>query len=366
MSLRRSVIVVGSALAIAAVIGCGAVRADSKVVSPCGTATLPSWSPDGTQIGWYGKRWPLPNLHHSSGSIKLLRAICVSDADGKNVHALPHTVCSERCSKDLSEPPDQLYWVATGMLYGSDAGIGAIPTGQQPTLVGRTPPAQFSSDTKGDRVAAGVASGCTNTGCAGPVRVLDVPSGTVVGKVGGSKLINTEPSLSPDGTQVAFARFPANDSGRNLGIWTASADGSHLRRLAPSGGDPLWSPGGNRIAYINPTNADPVELRLVPAGGGTSTTLLHNGVGAVFGWSPDGKQLAFSDSKGNLAVVDVATKKVLKLLKLGLPYGASSVAWSPDSQQLLVVWKAPAHSGCPSGLWRVPISGAKPHLVHGC
>ena len=94
MSLRRSVIVVGSALAIAAVIGCGAVRADSKVVSPCGTATLPSWSPDGTQIGWYGKRWPLPNLHHSSGSIKLLRAICVSDADGKNVHALPHTVCS--------------------------------------------------------------------------------------------------------------------------------------------------------------------------------------------------------------------------------------------------------------------------------
>ncbi len=366
MSLRRWLLVVGSAVAIAAAVGCGAVKADSKAVSPCGTASLPAWSPDGTQIAWYGKRWPLPNLHHASGSIKLLRAMCVSDADGKNVHPLPHTVCSERCSRELSEPPDQLYWVAAGLLYGSDAGIGTIPTGQAPKLVARTPPAPFSSDTKGDRVAAGVASGCTNTGCAGPVRILGVPSGAVVGKVGGSKLINTEPSLSPDGTQVVFSRYPANDSGRNLGIWTASADGSHLQRLAPSGGYPLWSPAGNRIAYINPTNANPVALRLVPAGGGASTPLLRKGVRAVFSWSPDGRHIAFADSKENLAVVDVATKTVRKLLKLGHPYGASSVAWSPDSQRLLVVWKAPAHSGCPSGLWSVPISGAKPLLVHGC
>jgi hypothetical protein len=42
------------------------------------------------------------------------------------------------------------------------------------------------------------------------------------------------------------------------------------------------------------------------------------------------------------------------------------VAWSPDSRQLLVVWRPPAHSSCPSGLWRVPIGGAKPRLVHGC
>jgi Tol biopolymer transport system component len=100
--------------------------------------------------------------------------------------------------------------------------------------------------------------------------------------------------------------------------------------------------------------------------GGASTLLLRNAPGTVFGWSPNGRWIAFPDSKGRLAVVDVATRKVRRLLKLQLPYSASSAVWSPNSQQLLVVWRPPAHSSCPSGLWRVPVSGSKPHLVHGC
>ena len=336
----------------------------SLAVSPCGTADLPAWSPDGTQIAWYGHRWPRPNLHHSSGSIKLLRAICVSDADGKHIRWLPHTVCSERCSPELSDPPGQLYWVVSGMLYGGDAGVFTIPTGQKPKLVGRTPPERFSADPAGDRVAAGAVPACTNRGCAGPVQVLGVPSGAVVGKVGGTKLDNVEPSLSPDGTQVVFARFPADDSGRNFGIWTASADGSHLHRLVRHGSAPLWSPAGNRIAYLAGTIRP--SLRLVAPQGGASTTLLRRGIGEVFAWSPDGRHIAFVTSKGKLAVVDVTTRKVRRLLQLRLPYSPSSVAWSPDSQEMLVVWKRPAHTKCPSGLWRVPINGAKPHLVHGC
>jgi WD40 repeat protein len=100
--------------------------------------------------------------------------------------------------------------------------------------------------------------------------------------------------------------------------------------------------------------------------GGASTTLPRDGPGTVFGWSPDGRWIAFPDSKGRLAVVDVATRKVRRLLKLRLPYDASSVAWSPDSRELLAVWRPPAHTSCPSGLWRVPLDGAKPRLVHGC
>jgi WD40 repeat protein len=361
--IGRWVVVVGSALAVA--VGCGAGKADSKsAVSPCGTATLPAWSPDGTQIAWYGKRWPVPNLHHASGSIKILRAICVSNSSGQNIRPLPHTTCSERCSKELSEPSGQLDWVASGMLYGSDAGVFTIPTGQKPALVARTPPNPFATDSAGDRVAAGAVPSCTNSGCAGPVKILSVSSGAVVGKVGGTKLINTEPSLSPDGTQVVFARFAANDSGKTFGIWTASADGSHLQRLVQNGGEPFWSPAGNRIAYVIGT-IRPV-LRVVAPSGGASTTLVPKGLATVFSWSPNGRYIAFSDSKGKLAVVNIATKKVRRLLQLHPPYGPSSIAWSPNSQQMLVVWKPPAHSKCPSGLWRIPISGAKPHLVHGC
>jgi Tol biopolymer transport system component len=99
--------------------------------------------------------------------------------------------------------------------------------------------------------------------------------------------------------------------------------------------------------------------------GGASTLLLRNASSTVFGWSPDGRWLAYPDGKSRLAIIDVATKKVRTLLKLRGPFGPSSVAWSPDSQQLLVVSK-PAHSSCPSALWRVPLNGGKPALVHTC
>ena len=337
----------------------------SPQISPCGSVSpAATWSPSGRQIAWYGYRWPLPPLHHRPPSITVLRAICVSDADGAHLQPLGSTVCSEHCSSVLSDPPGQLAWAGPSLLlYGNDLGIFAIPVGSKPTLVGKTGPVPFSTDSAGDRVAAGAApASCLS--CAGPVKILSVPSGAVVGMVGGGQLDNTEPSLSPDGTQVVFTRIAADGSGRRLGIWTAAADGGHLQRLERSGSTPFWSPTGNRIAYLAPSGA----LQLVAPQGGASATLVRSGPGtiSVFGWSPDGRRIAFSNASGELAVVDAATRKVRKLLKLRLPYGSSSVAWSPNSQQLLVVWRPPTGSNCPSGLWRVPIDGTRPHLVHGC
>lgn len=368
--LSRRAAVVGSVFAIAVVaVGCGigrgAVKSEARrAISPCGTATAPTWSPDGTQIAWYGYRWPRPPHGHAVGSYNILRAVCVSAADGKHLHRLENTVCSEHCSNAFRDPPDRLDWVApTLLLAGNDFGVFTVPAAQKPKLLGKSGPVPFSVDAGGARVAAAsFAAGCS--GCSGPVRILDVPSGAVVGLAGGTKLNNTEPSLSPDGTQVVFDRYRAN--GLSLGIWTAAVDGSHLQRLERRGVDPLWSPAGNRIAYVAPTGSALSAWRLVAPQGGASTTLLRNGPGTVFGWSPNGRWIAFPDSTRTLAVIDVATKKVRRLLKLQLPYGSSSVAWSPNSRQLLVVWRPPPRSSCPSGLWRVPIDGAKPRLVHGC
>ncbi|HEX3237679.1 MAG TPA: hypothetical protein VHQ99_04645 [Gaiellaceae bacterium] len=357
---------VGSALVIAVAVGCasgGAAAKTQKQVTPCGTATAPTWSPDGTQIAWYGYRWPRPPHHHAAGSSNTLRAICISDANGEHLHRLRNTTCSRHCPGAFGDPPDRLDWVApTLLLSANDLGIYTVSIGQQPKLLGKAGPVPFSVDARGDRVASGV-NDCGD--CAGPVKVLSVSSGAVVGRVGGTKVVNSVPSLSPDGTQVVFARSPAGHTGAWPGIWTAAADGSHLLRLERKGNNPLWSPAGDRIAYLAPAGTRSV-WRLVAPQGGASTTLLRNGPGTVFGWSPNGRLIAFPDSKGRLAVVDVATRKVRRLLKLQLPYSASSVVWSPDSRQLLAVWRPPAHSSCPSGLWRVPIDGAKPRLVHGC
>ena len=358
---------VGTALAIAVASGCGSAHgaAAKQTVSPCGTANAPTWSPDGTQIAWYGYRWPRPH-GHGVGSYNLLRAVCVSDADGKHLHPLARTVCSERCStRAFRDPTGRLDWVSPNLLLaGNDFGVFKISIGQKPKLLGHNGPEPYSSDAAGDRVAtANLAFGCSD--CSGPVTIRSVPSGTVAGTVGGTKLNNDQPSLSPDGTQVVFTRSSGKDAGGKPSIWTAAADGSHLQRLERNGVNPLWSPAGNRIAYIAPGTSRSA-WRLVAPQGGASTMLLRNGPGTVFGWSPNGRWIAFPDSRGRLAVIDVATRKVRTLLKLQLPYDTSSAAWSPNSRQLLVLWRPPAHSSCPSGLWRVPISGAKPHLVHGC
>ncbi|HLY85732.1 MAG TPA: hypothetical protein VKO84_04375 [Gaiellaceae bacterium] len=365
--LGRTVVVVGTALAIAVAFGCGAAGGvgAATIVSPCGTANAPAWSPDGTQIAWFGYRWPRPANGHATGSYNILRAFCASGADGKNLHQLPKTACSERCPNNLGDPPGQLDWVGPSLLvYGSDDGVHAITVGQKPKLLARKGPDPYAIDVRGDRVATSdFAAGCTS--CRGPVRIFSVPAGAVVGVVGGTKVLNNEPSLSPDGTQVVFTRTPATNSGRPS-IWTASADGSHLQRLERRGDNPLWSPAGDRIAYLAPTGPATWAWRLVSPRGGASTTLLRSGPGTVFGWSPNGRWIAFPDSKGRVAVIDVTTRKVRTLLKLDLPYGSSSAAWSPNSQQLLVVASRHAGSGCPSELWRVPVSGAKPRLVHSC
>ena len=206
--LSRTVAVVGSALTIAVAFGCGAAGGiATRAVSPCGTATAPTWSPDGTQIAWFGYRWPLPPHRHAVGSWNILRAFCASDADGKHLHQLAHTVCSEHCSNNLGDPPGQLNWVRPSLLvYGSD-GVHAVSVGQKPELLARKGPDPYALDARGDRVATSdFASACTS--CRGPVRIFSVPSGAVVGVVGGMKLENSEPSLSPDGTQVVFTRTP--------------------------------------------------------------------------------------------------------------------------------------------------------------
>jgi dipeptidyl aminopeptidase/acylaminoacyl peptidase len=250
-----------------------------------------------------------------------------------------------------------MFWVRPNLLlYGDDFRIFTIPVGGRPELLGREPGSfeQFSVDSAGDRVAAGSAN-CPR--CAGPVTVLSVPSGTLVGRVGGKKLDNITPSVSPDGKHVAFVRDYADDSGRTTGIWTASADGSHLRQLVAKGFTPLWSPDGGTIAYWR-SNA----LRLVPPQGGVSKTLVRQEVDAIFGWSPDGKQIAFRRQDGQLEVVDVGTGQVRKLLRLRF---APSVVWSPNSQELLVRTQPRADSRCAS-LWRLPADGGKPQLLRHC
>jgi Tol biopolymer transport system component len=112
--------------------------------------------------------------------------------------------------------------------------------------------------------------------------------------------IAADPQISPDGSQVAYARR-SNDimtDQTRSNIWVVGTDGRGHRPLL-SGTDsyssPRWSPGGGRLAYISSAEGRGPELyvRWMDTG---QTALLSNlpaSPGAI-SWSPDGSQIAFT------------------------------------------------------------------------
>ncbi|HVS86145.1 MAG TPA: hypothetical protein VHD91_10980 [Gaiellaceae bacterium] len=349
---RRALVAATVVLAFTAATSC----ASSSTLSPCRRVSLPVWSPDGTQIAYYGTRWPAPSGPRNPNDI--LQALCTANADGTNVQPLRYTVCTGKCP----DPPGQLDWLPSGILYLRDEDLFRIVPGSKPQTVARTNAVSFVTNPTGTRIATEkFYPSCLS--CSGPVTILDARSGAVVGTAGGTKLDNVAPTLSPDGTKVAFERNASDGSGKTFGIWTAWANGSHLRRIARVGASPLWSPKGGKVAYVTSAGTS-VALRLIPSGGGKSRVLVPRDVQNVFGWSPDGRSIAFelgTGSTGKLAVVDVATGKVRSLLQLAY---APTAAWSPDSSEL-VANTIPRSQKCWS-TWRVPADGAKPTLISSC
>ena len=204
-----------------------------------------------------------------------------------------------------------------------------------------------------------------------------------------SKAEQTDPALSPDGSEVAYVQAASpNCLSCPSTIWVANADGSNAHALTHSqqgvvdyDQNPSWSPDGTQIVFSRSTVSS-YELYTVAASGGTPHDLFVPGVspawgptriayvapppesagpGALWTISPDGTdptKITTSyivsptwSSKGALAYLDQApeAKPILVVLtgsashQYQLPFAeASSLSWSPDDRELAIVARSSA------------------------
>src|SRR5690606_6154042 len=135
-------------------------------------------------------------------------------------------------------------------------------------------------------------------------------------RVGGQRAINlTEdspaddhhPAFSPDGRFLAFRS--ERDGG---GLFVMGATGESVRRLAPFGDNPHWSPDGREIVFATEGESDPharekvSELWVAPAVGGEPRRIFA-GDAVQPAWSPGGQRIAFWRVQMGIGVRDVWT-----------------------------------------------------------
>ena len=168
------------------------------------------------------------------------------------------------------------------------------------------------------------------------------------------------PSVSPDGTEVAYL----SDSGGHSNVWVASVDGSGTRQITFEHdpevliGIPLWSPAGDRIVFVR-TDADGNSEWLVnPDGSGLEQ--LVSGVAA--NWSADGRWLYFSSPKPPYCTDKISVKggPVIQVrcdaANPAISPDGTTLYFSPSSARQNELLKASPEEGPAQTLASYPIS----------
>jgi serine/threonine protein kinase/Tol biopolymer transport system component len=109
------------------------------------------------------------------------------------------------------------------------------------------------------------------------------------------------PTFSPDGKQIAFGwDGETNGAGWDLYVKTLGMDNPlRLTNHPATRLSPAWSPDGQNIVIARVAGDSDAGVYLIPAAGGPERKLapisFESWYGSEIGWSPDGKQLAFTD-----------------------------------------------------------------------
>jgi Tol biopolymer transport system component len=150
---------------------------------------------------------------------------------------------------------------------------------------------------------------------------------------------DTQPAFSPDGNSIAFRseREPP-------GLYVMGATGENVRRIADGGFHPSWSPDGKELVFsergrVSPStrNAHPSALWVVNVETGAKRQLAAPGDAMQPAWSPSGARVAFWFIPPGVGRSDIATMPSAGGEAVVVTRDAATnwnPVWSPDGRYL--------------------------------
>ncbi len=172
------------------------------------------------------------------------------------------------------------------------------------------------------------------------------PDGGGLRDVTTSSTNESQPSVSPDGTEVAYIEAPtANCHGCNQSLSVIPLTGGPSTRLTDEDtqtdliddGFPSWSPDGKQIVFVHATGDGPSHLFEIPAQGGTMRDLaVKAGYDPVMG----PKLIAYFGSSATLTVktFDPATGATQTVSTGAKLENGDSLAWSRTGRLAYLAW----------------------------
>jgi TolB protein len=148
---------------------------------------------------------------------------------------------------------------------------------------------------------------------------------------------NFSGAFSPDGKKLAFC----STMDGNAEIYTAEADGTKVRRLTINAAietAPSWSPTGREIAFTSDRlGTGTPQIYIMDAEGSNVRKVSFGGnYHDAPAWSPDGERIAFVsrvDNVFDIYVLNLRTQQITKLTESNARN--ENPSWSPDGRHLV-------------------------------
>lgn len=163
-----------------------------------------------------------------------------------------------------------------------------------------------------------------------PGKVFDLP--TELRSFVNPKSSRAAPSLSSNGTQVAFVQSAAENDGQQE-VWIFDLQSGNSSKIAQFPGvlSVTWSPTGDMLAV----NTGWGQLRTILLATEESKLIASDISSDVASWSPDGHKITYESSSGtgekrdfHVNVIDLTTGEVTKIAEGRCP------SWSPHGDRI--------------------------------